>query len=1022
MACNLVLRAQNGRQSMLFRDIAESSPTVNEAIDMYFYTKTDDFIEAYQGELDINDEPKYTEVAKGKYVYDVDYSKVELDSSAEIFKKLMSTIPEVIRQLESRIEYLKYKNDNTHVKNLQDLLDVLQTESVNESIPKFFESSTKHVDSLHNIAKKAFKEKINTKEELIKFGGLAKTAESYNIIRTLKNMLMDSSEVASLFEGSLNSLESTVDKIADIQSYYVTKSKEFLVDEIHRVDPTYTKKFIRQQLDYSPQDTTYINFLTGYLGDSSDFVLHTAAKFLVNNEHTIRRESIKFDKKLEEKLENLEAEHIGPATTMFDDIIIEHSNELHVIDTSVPANSTVEIHQKMYAKLQDIQNRPALVEYLNFYNENMRLLDIGLPKSSVMGSRVPSVMRSDIDLLKGGTLKEKRGRIADDVRNRIKASNLDMEKGQLVDVTGKPVKRIPTFYTQVYNSLDYKKAYKPLYDKYVKDGLSHDDANEKADLEAETIAKKALVKNNSRDLAGVLQSFHAMALNFSTKYESIHTYEAIEAIMGSEARMYGEVEGGKKVIDVKSGDQKVESNPNSVSYKFLMKVYDMQLYGMKQTDIGSVNMFGEDIDINKAIRLLTSATSFIQIPFNVTAAVANVNIAEYNNIMESIGGEYFTFKDYIKATKLYTKEFGNTLSDIGARTPKSFINLIEEHYSFLQNFGGEKITSTERKKILRLLKTDKAFFMNSSGEHFVQIRAALAMLNKVETFDKEGSSTGTLLDAHSEVKGELKIADGIYIKEKDGSLVKYTENQQNRIAMRTAAVLRKSHGNYSTKTAPTAKADARLNAVLQFRGWLAESVKKRFSKKSPNYALEQETEGFYVSGARALYGFANDLRKFNIDIAKSNWKNLTPHEKANIRRFAAESAMLTLTALASVMFGKIGKSIEEEYDSDDFQDRLALGAFRFTHYQVLRLKTEVGAYTSITEAFKLLRSPAATISLVESTADIVMQFAKPLEQYETGWRKGDYKIGVKLGKTLPIYKHLSVLTPQGIDEKTKWLN
>jgi hypothetical protein len=209
---------------------------------------------------------------------------------------------------------------------------------------------------------------------------------------------------------------------------------------------------------------------------------------------------------------------------------------------------------------------------------------------------------------------------------------------------------------------------------------------------------------------------------------------------------------------------------------------------------------------------------------------------------------------------------------------------------------------------------------------------------------------------------------------------------------------------------------------VQFRGWLAEAVRKRYSKKTPNYVLEQETEGFYRSGARALYGFANDLRKFNLQVAKSNWSNLTAHEKANIRRFAAESSMIMLTAVASIMFGKMGKSIEEEYDTDDFSDRVALGSFKFAQYQVMRLRTEVSAYTSITEAFKLLRSPAATISILESTADIAIQFAQPLEQYDSGWRKGEYKLGVKLGKNIPIYKHLSVLNPDGIDAKQKWLN
>jgi hypothetical protein len=295
------------------------------------------------------------------------------------------------------------------------------------------------------------------------------------------------------------------------------------------------------------------------------------------------------------------------------------------------------------------------------------------------------------------------------------------------------------------------------------------------------------------------------------------------------------------------------------------------------------------------------------------------------------------------------------------------------------------------------------------------------MLDAVETFNKKGEAQGSLLDAHSLVDGKLEIAD-IYIKEKDGSLVKFGALQQNRIGDRIGGVNRKSQGNYSPSTSGAAKQHAIGDMLLQFRGWMAESVKKRYGKSSANHILERDTEGFYRSGGRALFNFAKDIKEFNIHVAKENWAHLSPHEKANLKRFLVEASMITVTALASIMFGKIGKDIEEEYDGDNWEDRLALGAFRFTQYELLRFRAELSAYVSIPEALKLTRSPAASVSLGESLYELVAQMATPLEEYETGWRKGENKLSVKLGKTVPIYKHLTTFTPEGLHERSKWLN
>ena len=86
MKCSLNLKAPNGQNSRLFEDIVENSLNMEDAINTYYYTKTDHFQDQYKGMLDSNQEPIFREIdAEEGYDFCQDYKKMELDESAAMY-------------------------------------------------------------------------------------------------------------------------------------------------------------------------------------------------------------------------------------------------------------------------------------------------------------------------------------------------------------------------------------------------------------------------------------------------------------------------------------------------------------------------------------------------------------------------------------------------------------------------------------------------------------------------------------------------------------------------------------------------------------------------------------------------------------------------------------------------------------------------------------------------------------------------------------------------------------------------
>jgi len=1034
MVCPIAIKAPNGKDSILFKSLATIAGNSDELLNMYYYTRTIPFKQAFgdweegavdEKLLDSNGEPKFDALSNGKYLNDVEYNKIELDNKAQVYKNIINTLGEVKKVVREQIKKLQFSDKHkVTLERLEELAQSLEEGSIDISIPKFLGLAEKHIGGLFKgMTKLMGKSEVNMQE----FSSRYKVSKMYDVIYDIKNTIYGDPEITSLFKEVFGDMEGALQQLSEIEFMYLNKSFEYTVEKLAASNPNWNKNDIRKWLKNSPKDIKWYEKLMGYIGDSGDRILASVGKEVANVENEKRREAIEFNKDLSDILEKLELENKGKnAEAVFADLLYTaEDNTTHILDIGEEfTNGKDREADARYNKVRQIeQTNPTLYEFLKFFNSTYSMLQGRLANTygAKLGTRIPTVLKSTYERIHSSSASDIYKNTVDEMQKSLSRSNLDTDKGTKLDVNGKPLQQIPLFFTQKYDSRDYNKIYEKEKNTLISQGYSVEKAEEVADEFASKEAAKVTSQFLSKDLVFVLQSFHAMATNYAEKNAILPFLESVRTNL-ARPRSYNLLDSSGKVIKDKEGFAATMSGEGSQALKMFDQFMDMQIYGVKSIDLGITNLFGYKIDNDKFLRRLGSSTSMIQLALNLTSGINNFSVGSYNNMVESIAGEYVTMQSAVEAGKIYYSNLGSMLGDVGQRVPKSLLGLLEQRYNILQEFTPRGEINTGDNKASRLLTSDLAFIFSNIGEHQMQMKLGLSILINTKAYDKTGAVIGNVFDMHSVKDGELVIKD-FYVKDSSNNLVPYDTDQEDIITNKSNALLRKVHGNYNETTATAMQQDGRLALVLKFRKWAYEGALRRFSVNKYNTLLEQDVEGFYRTGARVGVKLIKDLSKLKFDVAKEDWQNLTPHEKANMRRIITETSAITLAFIAAMLLGAGAKYMEDKYDKDNFKDKFVLGSYELLLYETNRAYTELFAYINPKETLRLFQTPAASTSLLVNSIDLLIQvFTDPLEEYETGWKKGKNKALWRAGQLSPGYKQIVTFNPEGIKAKSVFFN
>ena len=472
----------------------------------------------------------------------------------------------------------------------------------------------------------------------------------------------------------------------------------------------------------------------------------------------------------------------------------------------------------------------------------------------------------------------------------------------------------------------------------------------------------------STDIVSTMTAYAAMATDFDEMNKVIDVLELGRDLLRE--REVIQTQGGKPLVErFKAVGRKVESKltKEGEATRFVQRLndfFEMQVYGKYMADEGT---FGKtNIDRGKVANFVNRVTSMNNLALNVLSGVSNILTGKVMMRIESFSGEFFSEKNTITADRIYGQHLPAYLAEVGVRVKTSKLALWDELFNVMQEYEQDvRDVNFDRKTwYSRMFSTSTLFFMNNAGEHWMQNRTSLALADAYKMKAPNGKIV-SLWDAmevvpidpnNKKAGAKLQVKAG-YTKE-DGT--EFTKEDIIKFSRRGAAINQRMHGIYNKADRSAVQRLAIGRMGMMFRKWIKPSLNRRFKSATYNYDLDAWTEGYYRTSGRFLLQLARDLRETQFNLA-ARWGELTPTEKANIRRALTETGhFLAVMAIIGLI----------EWSDD--KDRPWL--VRMTEYQARRLYTELGALipgkSMVSEGLKIIKSPAAGINTIENMLDL----------------------------------------------------
>ena len=473
----------------------------------------------------------------------------------------------------------------------------------------------------------------------------------------------------------------------------------------------------------------------------------------------------------------------------------------------------------------------------------------------------------------------------------------------------------------------------------------------------------------STDIVSTLTAYAAMANDFNEMNKIIDLLELGRDML--KEREIIQTRGGKPLVEkFKSVGRKVESTLTKSGDKtrFMQRLndfFEMQVYGRYMADEGT---FGNTkIDKGKVANFVNRMTSLNTLAVNVLSGISNVATGSVMMRIESFAGEFFNESNTLHADREYGKALPEFLAEIGNRVKTSKLALWDELFNVLQEYEQDvKEVNFDRKTwFARMFGTSALFIMNNAGEHWMQNRTSLALADAYKMKSPDGKIV-SLWDAMEVVpidKNNKKLGAKLQLKEgytkEDGSA--FTRDDIIAFSRKSAAINQRMHGIYNKADRSAVQRLAIGRMGMMFRKWVKPALNRRFKSVTYNYDLQAWTEGYYITTGRFLMQLAKEIKEGQFALA-ANWKNLTPTEKANIKRAITEVGHFLAVALVLGLM-----------DWSDDKDRPWL--VKMAEYQARRLYTELGVLIPgpqmIGEGLKIAKSPAAGINTMQSALDLI---------------------------------------------------
>ena len=580
---------------------------------------------------------------------------------------------------------------------------------------------------------------------------------------------------------------------------------------------------------------------------------------------------------------------------------------------------------------------PAQKEYYNAVMDFKSEMDNYLPENYTNLFNTVKIRKDIIQRLRDANgLKEGWEQIKENIKDQFIRRSDDTDIGEravIEDFEGRRVQSLPVYYTSI------------------KKGESENDI--------------------TTDVTSSLIAYASMAIEFDEMNKVIDKMELARDMV--KARRVEVKEGDNTLVaKYKSLNRTVSAKLSKKGYdsniaERLDKFFDMQVYNRYMKDEGT---FGStNVDRAKTAGMINYMTAMGGLALNALAGTANIILGRNMMRVEAMGGEFFKYRNVLKADSIYGQSLPEFLGEIGDRVRTSKLALWMEKFNVMQEYEGDiKNTNFDRKTwFSRMFNQSTLFFINNCGEHWMQGRTSLAVADTIKLVDANNNEI-SLWDAmevkyidenNKELGATLEVKEGI--RKKDGSSV--TSQDLMNFTNKVKAINQRMHGIYNKTDKSAIQNYALGRMAMLFRRWMRPGWNRRFQSVNYNMDLQEWTEGYYNTTGKFLWSLITDMKDLRLGVA-TRYNALSKQELANIHRAMTEVGMLMTYILAGMFLFK---------PSDPDEERSWLS--RMTEYQVRRAVTEIGVFVPgphmTNEGLKLVQTPAAGVTTISDLLNLV---------------------------------------------------
>ena len=534
------------------------------------------------------------------------------------------------------------------------------------------------------------------------------------------------------------------------------------------------------------------------------------------------------------------------------------------------------------------------------------------------------------------------------------------------------------------------------------------------------------VSQQSFDL-GTLAVMNAhMAENYKQKSLTVPTLELIKEVTKNKEVLKTEGLTKKYLINKLNKTELLKlQDKESNEYKVLKSILEDRLYGESTIDMKmSANFMGMKIDGNKVVSAVGSWTSQTMLAMNYFAGGVNIFQGKVQNFIEGVGGNVFNREELRGAEKEFWADSQSWVKDIGKPLKTSKTNLLMELYNVSGDFGALSTKFAQDNRFKALMTKDMLYSTSHVGEYYIQSTLMYSVMKSIKAMNKnkewinaEGkvvkteAEAATLDQMYTAKDGHIEPHPSLgFIYRKGQGASKFSEVRVSNLIKKLSADL---HGQYDPQMQSILQRYAVGKLVYQLRKWLLRGMKRRWrgintSRKSIDELrdidrywsedLQQFEEGYYTTAVRFISDLTKAGKEFKLSLLSTNWQQLTDAEKANIRKITSELALYGISFISASLLMALG---------DDEPDEDTKNSIFSAAYLVKRTASEIGFYWNPAEFLTIMRSPAASISMIEKSIHFLGQLSDPTELYKTGRRKGEYKLVKDVEDLVPIIRQLN---------------